>query len=205
LANEVVFRQIRIAGVSRRRTGCRKLERRLAGALTLGQADRRDDGVDDHFGSDDGALIAFESELESQSGLAVERIFPVEQTSFLSKPSKLNFGHHRSSWRDAPTAGVAALKGLVVAVDVASGQVIVNTRFKSPLSFVPPAEALLQDWSGLGDLQPIGTLLVTVAFVGRDASLLPKLVLAVIKQFSRWTLTFLARKDAVEIFAYEIK
>ena len=55
------------------------------------------------------------------------------------------------------------------------------------------------------DLQPVGTLLRAIAFVGRDAGLLPQLVLAMIKQLSRWTLTLLAGKYAVEIFAGEIK
>jgi len=54
-------------------------------------------------------------------------------------------------------------------------------------------------------LQPVGTLLLAVALVGRDASLLPKLILAVIEQFSRWTFTLLAGKDAIEILANEIK
>jgi len=37
----------------------------------LGQAGRRNDGVDDHFGSDDGGLVAFESELRSQPRASV--------------------------------------------------------------------------------------------------------------------------------------
>jgi len=94
----------------------------------------------------------------------------------------------------------------VVTVDVALGLVVVNSsRVKSALGFVPPAEALFQDRSGRGDLQPVGTLLLAVAFAGRNAGFLPELVLAVIKQFSWWTLTLFAGKDAVEIFADEIK
>jgi len=94
----------------------------------------------------------------------------------------------------------------VVAVDVALRLVVVDgSRVKSALGLVPPTQALFQDWSGRGDLQPVGTLLLAVAFIGRNAGLLPELVLAVIKQLSRWTLTLLARKDAVKIFADEIK
>jgi len=94
----------------------------------------------------------------------------------------------------------------VVAVDVALRLVVVDgSRVKSALGLVPPTQALFQDWSGRGDLQPVGTLLLAVAFIGRNAGLLPELVLAVIKQLSRWTLTLLPGKDAVEIFADEIK
>jgi len=118
----------------------------------------------------------------------------------------LNFRDQRAIRRNAPTTGVAALKRPVVAFYVASGLVVVDSsRIESALSLVPSAKALFKDWSGRSDLQPIGTLLRAVAFVGRDASLLPELVLAVIKQLSRWTLTLLARKDAVKIFADEIK
>ena len=77
------------------------------------------------------------------------------------------------------------------------------TRLPKTEGVISPHQS--NTWSGRSDLQPIGTLLRAVAFVGRDASLLPELVLAVIKQLSRWTLTLLARKDAVKIFADEIK
>lgn len=63
---------------------------------------------------------------------------------------------------------------------------------------------LTSTWSGRGDLQPVGTLLRAVAFVGRNAGLLPELVLPVIEQRSWWTFTLLAGKNAVKIFAGEI-
>ena len=37
----------------------------------MGQAGRRDDGVDDHFGRNDGGLVALESELRSQPRVSV--------------------------------------------------------------------------------------------------------------------------------------
>jgi len=94
----------------------------------------------------------------------------------------------------------------VVAVDVALGlEVVDSSRVEGTLSLVPPALAFFQDWSGRGDLQPVGTLLRAVAFISRNAGLLPELVLAVIEQLSRRTLTLLAGKNAVKIFAGEIK
>jgi len=136
---------------------------------------------------------------------AMERIFPVEQARRLRKPDTLNFGHHCSIRRNAPTAGAAALQRHVVTVDVALGLVVVNSsRVESTLGLVPPAEAFFKDRGWRSDLQPVGTLLRAIAFVGRDAGLLPQLVLAMIKQLSRWTLTLLAGKYAVEIFAGEI-
>jgi len=118
----------------------------------------------------------------------------------------LNFGDHGTIRRNAPTTDAAALQRHVVAVDVALRLVVVySSRVESTLGLVPPAEALLKDRSWRSDLQPVGTLLRAVAFVGRDASLLPELVLAVIKKLSWRALTLLAGENAVEIFANEIK
>jgi len=137
---------------------------------------------------------------------AVEWIFLVKQALRFSKPNTLYFRDQSAIRRNAPTTGVAALKRPIVAFYIASRLVVVDSScVESALGLVPPAKALFKDWSGRSDLQPVGTLLRTVAFVCRDASLLPELVLAVIEQLSWWTLTLLAGKDAIEIFADEIK
>ena len=53
--------------------------------------------------------------------------------------------------------------------------------------------------------QPVGTLLVSLALVRGDASLLPHLVGAVIKELSGRTLTLLTDEDAVDKLTFEIK
>ena len=72
--------------------------------------------------------------------------FPVKQTLLFSKPNTLNFRDQRAIKRNAPTAGVAALKRPVVAFYVASGLVVVDSsRIESALSLVPSAKALCKD------------------------------------------------------------
>jgi len=96
------------------------------------------------------------------------------------------------------------LHGFELAVDVTLGtEDVEDSRGGHTLTLAPLTLAFCKDWSGLGDLQPVGTRLVAVAFAGWDASLLPKLILAVIEHLSRWTLTFLPGKDAVGILAVE--
>ena len=79
-------------------------------------------------------------------------------------------------------------------VDVASPTSMSAT--KGPCEYQPT-------WSRL--TQPVGTLLVSLALVRRDASLLPHLVGAVIELLSGRTLALLSGENAVIQLADEIK
>jgi len=132
-------------------------------------------------------------------------ILPVQGALSLSKRRVLDVGNLLSVRVNAPTAAIVALHRLKFAVDVTLGtEHVTKSGVKQTICLAPLTLTFRQDWSGWGDLQPVRALRGAVAFHGRDASLLPELVLAVIKQLSRWTPALLAGKDAVGILADEI-
>lgn len=99
---------------------------------------------------------------------------------------------------DAPTKAGAALKGIEVSIDIARWRETAQTQGRLALTL-----AFGLDWSRL--TQPVGTLLVSLALVRRDASLLPHLVRAVIELLSGRTLALLSSENAVVQLANEIK